>query len=180
MLSLSAKERLVNIMGNTFHIRPVNRQDGATLAAIQTTSWRSAFRGILSDQDLERLTHREKAAQMYDRLLADGKGNGYIGELDGKAHCIAWWDGSRDEDMPDHAEIICIHSLPDHWRKGYGTQMMDRLLADISAAGFRKVMLWVFTENHRARAFYEKSGFVSTDKVKPTLGTTELCYTKDL
>ena len=82
--------------------------------------------------------------------------------------------------MPDYAEIICIHSLPDNWRKGFGSKMMDRLLADIAQAGFKKVMLWVFVENTRARAFYETKGFRPTNKIKPSFGTMEICYVKVL
>ena len=110
----------------TYQIRRVQQGDAAALATVQTSSWKAAFRGILSDNDLERLTTVEKATAMYQGLLAEGKGNGYIGEIDGKAHCIAYWDSARDADMSQCAEIICIHSLPDNWRKGFGGQMMDR------------------------------------------------------
>ena len=163
-----------------YEIRRVKQGDAEALGAVQTASWKAAFRGILSEEMLEKLTDPQKAAAMYRRLLADGTGNGYIGEIDGKAHCIAYWDKARDADMPQYAEIICMHSLPDNWRKGYGGQMMDRLLADIAQAGFEKVMLWVFTENARARAFYEAKGFRSTDKIQPAFGTTEICYLKEL
>ena len=163
-----------------YEIRRVKQGDAEALGAVQTASWKAAFRGILSEEMLEKLTDPQKAAVMYRRLLADGTGNGYIGEINGKAHCIAYWDKARDADMPQYAEIICIHRLPDNWRKGYGGQMMDRLLADIAQAGFDKVMLWVFTENARARAFYEAKGFCSTDKIQPAFGTTEICYVKEL
>ena len=163
-----------------YEIRRVKQGDADALGAVQTASWKAAFRGILSEEMLEKLTDPQKTAAMYRRLLADGTGNGYIGEIDGKAHCIAYWDKTRDADMPQYAEIICIHSLPDNWRKGYGGQMMDRLLADIAQAGFEKVMLWVFTENARARAFYEAKGFRPTDKIQPAFGTTEICYVKEL
>lgn len=36
---------------------------------------------------------------------------------------------------------------------------MERALADIAALGKRRVFLWVFQENRRARRFYEKYGF---------------------
>lgn len=163
-----------------YRIRRVKQEDASTLAMIQTTSWKTAFRSIISDNDLENLTNTEKVTTMYHRLLTEGKGNGYIGEIDGNAHCIAYWDSARDADMPQYAEIICIHSLPDNWRKGFGGQMMDRILSDISQAGFEKVMLWVFTENFRARAFYEAKGFRPTDKTKPAFGTTEICYEKEI
>ncbi len=163
-----------------YHIRRAQPGDAPTLAHIQTASWKAAFCGILSDADLERCTSLDRATAMYSRLLAGNIGNGYIGEIDGHPHCIAWWDKARDPDMSGFAEIICIHSLPDHWRQGYGSIMMDRLLADISDAGYARVMLWVFSDNTRARAFYTRKGFVPTGKVQYAYGVTEMCYSKEL
>ncbi len=113
--------------------------DANKLAYIQTTSWKSAFKNIITDDDLERLTNLDKATAMYTRLINENKGNGYIGEIDGKPHCIAYWDKARDTKMCQYAEIICIHSLPDNWRKGFGSKMMDTVLADILNAGFSSV-----------------------------------------
>lgn len=162
-----------------FYIRKVRQDDAVTLAYIQTTSWKVAFKNIIGDDDLKRLTNLDRVTAMYSRLLNENKGNGYIGELDGKPHCIAYWDRARDAEMSQCAEIILIHSLPDNWRKGFGSKMMDVLLADISNAGYPSAILWVFIENERARKFYEAKGFVATDKVKLALGTTEICYIKD-
>ena len=160
------------------NIRRVQKGDEQTLAYIQTESWKAAFRDILTEDVLEKHTDLSRAEDMYGRLLAEGKGNGYILEIEGKAHCIAYWDKARDSDMAEAAEIICIHSLPSNWRKGCGSRMMDRLLDDIAAAGYSKAVLWVFEENRRARGFYEAMGFAATEKIKPALGTTEICYQK--
>lgn len=159
-----------------YFIRKVTNGDEAILAFIQTESWKAAFKHILSDELLVKLTNIEHATEMYKRLLQENKGNGYILSIDGKAHCIAWWDASREENMPEFAELICIHSLKDNWGQGYGSKMMDKLLSDIVAAGYSKVMLWVFADNERARKFYEAKGFHATDKMKPALGTAEICY----
>ena len=82
--------------------------------------------------------------------------------------------------MSDYAELICIHNLQDSWRKGCGTQMMNRIMDDMKAAGYDKVMLWVFTNNVRARKFYESCGFVTYGKVKPCFETEEICYERKL
>ena len=100
--------------------------------------------------------------------------------MEGKPHCIAYWDATREKDMPGYAEIICIHSLQDNWGKGYGGKMMDRLLSDIAAAGYKKVMLWVFVKNERARKFYEAKGFAATDRIQLSFDTEEICYVKSL
>lgn len=58
--------------------------------------------------------------------------------------------------------------------------MMNHILSDIKNSGFNKVMLWVFKENHRARKFYEKHGFVLTEKSKNFSNAIEVMYCKDL
>lgn len=120
------------------------------------------------------------AEAMCKRLLDDNIGNGYILEIDSQPHCIAWWDKSRDSDMAGYAELICIHSLKDKWRRGFGTQMMSRVMDDMKTAGYDKVMLWVFINNVQARKFYESCGFVTYGKVKPYLETEEICYEREL
>lgn len=157
-------------------IRKVANGDEAILAYIQTESWKAAFKNIISHDLLVKCTEINRATEMYLKLLENRIGNGYILEVKGKPHCIAWWDATRETDMSGYAELICIHSLPNNWRNGYGSIMMDRVLEDIQKAGYQNVMLWVFTENHRACSFYKTKGFVPTDKVQAALGATETMY----
>ena len=74
------------------NIRKVKKGDENILACIQTESWKEAFKDIVPDDLISKCTGIERAAAMYKRLLDENKGNGYILELDGKPHCIAWWD----------------------------------------------------------------------------------------
>ncbi len=161
-------------------IRKVRVGDENHLAYIQTESWKAAFKDILPEEILYKNTKISRATEMYKRLLDENIGNGYILEVNGNPHCIAWWDKSRDDDMIDYAELISIHSLQDNWRKGYGTKMMEKVLGDIKNAGYTKVMLWVFADNNRARKFYENQGFVTYGKIKPCFETQEICYERNL
>mgnify|MGYP003304472260 CR=1 FL=1 len=154
--------------------------DEAILAHIQTESWKAGFKEILSDEILQKCTQLDKATAMYRRLLEQGIGNGYLLKVNGEPHCIAWWDATREKDMPGYAELICIHSLPGRWRKGYGSRMMERVLRDVTAAGYEKIMLWVFEDNERARRFYETHGFTTCGKAKPGILPTEICYERSL
>ena len=161
------------------HIRRAQSGDEETLARIQTESWKAAFAGIVPAELLAQCTNVERAEKMYARLLAERRGNGYILELDGKAHCIAWWDAAKDDDMPGAAELRCIHSLPDNWRRGYGSRMMERVLADVKVAGYETIVLWVFARNERAIRFYEAHGFTASGKKQDALGTVEEMYVKE-
>lgn len=163
-----------------YFIRKVQQGDELNLAYIQIESWKAAFQDILSAEILQQATDLTHATAMYKQLLDENIGNGYILEVNSQPHCIAWWGKARDNDMSDYAELICIHSLQDNWRKGCGTQMMNRIIDDMKAAGYDKVMLWVFTNNVRARKFYESCGFVTYGKVKPCFETEEICYERKL
>lgn len=163
-----------------YTIERVKPGDEATLAYIQTESWKAAFRDILDPDTLQRCTQIQQATAMYRYLLERNVGNGYLLKVAGQPHCIAWWDATREEDMPGYAELICIHSLQNQWRKGYGSAMMDAVLRDMIAAGYSRVMLWVFENNTRARRFYESHGFVTSGKTKPNGVPTEICYEKSL
>lgn len=163
-----------------YRIRKAKAGDETALAYIQTESWKAAFKNILSKEILQKSTEITRIVSMYKQLLDDGIGQGYILEVDEKPHCIAWWDKARDDDMTDYAELICIHSLQNKQRNGYGTKMIDTVLRDMKEAGYRKVMLWVFTDNDIARKFYEACGFIISGKIKCCFGTQEICYERNL
>lgn len=164
----------------SYEIRRARLGDEAVLAGIQIASWRAAFAPILPEDVLARCTQPEQSAEMYRRLLAQGKGNGYLLSVDGRPHCLAWWDAARREEAAGDAELIALHSLPDRWRQGYGSAMMDAVLEDMRAAGYKTVMLWVFRDNHRARQFYEKHGFAPSGRIEDPLGAAELWYEREL
>ena len=91
-------------------IRKVQQGDANTLAYIQTESWKAAFAGILDAETLEKCTDIDRATAMYQRLLDENKGNGYLLSVDGTPHCIAYWDTARDAELTGKAELICIHT----------------------------------------------------------------------
>lgn len=157
-------------------VRKVKKGDQEVLAYIHAQSWREGFKEILPVEFIERSTDLKKSEKMYERLISENIGNGYILEVSNNPHCIAWWDKSREEDMADYAELICIHSLNDNWNKGYGSIMLNGVLEDIKESGYKKVMLWVFEENKRAIKFYEKFGFRNTNKCKYFKDVKECCY----
>lgn len=165
-------------MNENYNIRRATAGDAQILAYIQTESWKAAFQNILEVEDLKQCTNLERATAMYQKLLDAKKGNGYILEVEGKPHCIAWWDAACDPDMSGYAELICIHSLPDNWRKGFGSKMMEQVLSDMEKAGYAHTLLWVFDQNERARKFYEAKGFHKTEKAKEFCSAVEVMYEK--
>ena len=161
-------------------IRKAIPGDEQVLAYIQTESWKAAFAGILSPEELERCTNLEKAEQMYHNVLRRDGCNMAIEFVDGNPHCIAAWGKNRCDLGDTVAELICIHSLQNNWAKGYGAAMMEYVLAQLQQTQYESVILWVFENNTRARKFYEKHGFELTEQKKLANGIAELMYIKKL
>ena len=166
-------------MDNVF-IRKAIPGDVQVLAYIQTESWKAAFAGILSPEELERCTNLEKAEQMYHSVLRREGCNMAIEFVADQPHCIVACGKNRCDLGDAVGELICIHSLQNNWAKGYGSAMMEYVLAQLQQANYESVILWVFEENSRARKFYEKHGFELTEQKKMANGIAELMYMKKI
>ena len=166
-------------MGNV-KIRKAEPGDEKILAHIQTESWKAAFADILSPEELVRCTNQQKAEQMYHSVLRREGCNMAIEFVADQPHCIAAWGKNRCDLGDTVGELICIHSLQNNWAKGYGSAMMEYVLARFKQEGYKFVILWVFEANTRARKFYEKHGFRLTEQKKLANGITELMYARNI
>lgn len=164
----------------TIQIRTAVPGDEQAVSRIQIESWRAAFADILTEQTLEEHLKEDAIEQMYHHVLADERFHGLLLTLDGQPHAMAFWSAARGEQTPGLAELICIHSLNENWGKGYGSQLMERALAEMKDAGYREVLLWVFEQNLRARRFYEKHGFRLSGQQQDSFGAKEIQYRKTL
>ena len=161
-------------------IREAVPGDEKVLAFIQTQSWKAAFRDIIPADTLARLTDCQKAEEMYARVLENPEIRVGLESVDGRPHGITAWSRNRYALGDDTAELICIHSLPGGWGRGFGSLMLERALGEMTRTGFTRVILWVFGANHRARRFYEKHGFSLTGKAQTAYGAEEVMYQKQL
>ena len=154
--------------------------DERILAQIQTESWKTAFADILSPEELQRCTVMENAVQMYHSVLQQKACSLAIEYVSEQPHCIAAWGNNRCDLEESVGELICIHSMPKNWAKGYGSTMMKYVLTQLQQEGYESAILWVFESNIRARKFYEKHGFKLTEQKRQTNGTWEIMYMRSL
>ena len=59
-----------------------------------------------------------------------------------------------------------LYVLPKRWGRGIGSMLHDFALERLREANVREARLWTLTENHRARAFYEKRGWTLTGRTR--------------
>jgi len=96
---------------------------------------------------------------------------GLIAEVDGEAIGAAWARlfpadaHTYGHVAPDVPELVCIGVAPHAQGLGAGRALFDALVDLLRQAGYRGVSLSVEDANARARAMYERRGFVAVGRV---------------
>lgn len=135
-------------------IRPIVATDAAAVAHLHTTSWRSAYRGMLRDDYLDGDIAGERLRVWTARLgAASATAYGFIAEADGAPVGFVYMFGAAD---PIWGSLIDnLHVLPGLKGRGIGRQLLE---AAARETGRRypdgPIHLFVYEANHPARRFY--------------------------
>lgn len=133
-------------------IRPAAQADLPAVAAIQVTSWRVAYKGLLSDEYLGAPVERDLEAK-------------WVGaEIPRDNICLVAEDGDivvgfiyvLGDKSP--AYIDNLHVDPTRKRSGIGAALMREAARALRDRGHDSTYLTVITDNHQAVSFYRKMG----------------------
>ena len=138
-------------------IRPFDATDTATVARLHATSWRHAYRGILTDAYLDDDLEQERRLVWADKLAQPDAGPGWIVTAKGTAIGFVY---VRPNDDPEWGTLIDnLHVLSTHQGLGIGRQLLytvGQWAAEHTP--HMGVHLWVFADNRPARGFYARMG----------------------
>jgi ribosomal protein S18 acetylase RimI-like enzyme len=129
---------------------------------VRVDSWRSAYRGIVPDNRLERLDCARGAERFRDAIVT-GPEELYVTEEGGAITGFLVLGPCRDSDIDARStgEIWGMYLSSPYWRRGIGRSMCREAEGTLKSRGHSGVVLWVFEDNQRARRFYEAMGFTS-------------------
>lgn len=144
----------------SWSVRAARGSDAEGIAAVHVDSWRAAYRGLVPDELLDRLSVKEREAK-WRELLAVGSGLVLVAEVDGLigGFCSAELP-SRDQDTGPHvAELSAVYVAPELWRRGVGTALVRAAADELCSRDYSEATLWVFAANSAGRAFYSALGW---------------------
>ena len=147
-------------------LRDATEHDSQAIARLHADSWRSAYRGMLSDDYLDHRVHLERSDLWQQRFAEQGQKPFFVilaelgGDLAGFA-CVF-----TDQDPTYGAFLDNLHVVPQRTGQGIGRRLLgavaERLRADDRRGG---LYLWVIEQNLRARKFYSKAGALEVECV---------------
>jgi ribosomal protein S18 acetylase RimI-like enzyme len=143
-------------------VRPLERTDIPSIAEAHTEACKVAYRGILSEALLDRLTVKASVRQWQERIGLPERTN-LVVELEDVVVGYVGFGSPHDGDVdPDRTiEVYGLYVHPEHWRAGAGSALVGAVLECGRHEGREEVVLWTMRDNAQAHAFYETHGFAA-------------------
>ncbi len=138
-------------------LRAAGWGDATAIAAVQVTSWRAAYAGLLPAPYLRDLDARA-AAVSWERLLRSPDPIVFVVESGGAVVGFASGGPEREGDALYRGELYAIYLLPDHQGRGHGRALTAAVASALAERRVRAMLVWVLRDNTAARAFYEAIG----------------------
>jgi GrpB-like predicted nucleotidyltransferase (UPF0157 family)/GNAT superfamily N-acetyltransferase len=158
-------------------VRLAGPEDAAAIAHVHVAGWQH-YRGLMPDSYLDALDPAVHARRWEARLTAPEQGEAaftYVAD-DPPGRVIGFVHGSREEesDEPALGEVRAIYVLAERRGDGAGRRLTTATVSRLAQIGCRALVIWVLTENHSARRFYEALGGRAAHERVREIGGAEL------
>lgn len=145
-------------MTDNIVIRQVKLKDIPSVVDIQIAGWKTAYKGIISDDFLKSMNKEEKI----EKRKKDYNKNGFIvaelkNEIVGFCRYIDNNTCSKELDYID-CEILALYVKPNLKYSGIGTKMFEYVKNEFKSKNKHSMILWCLKENEPSKKFYKKMG----------------------
>ncbi|WIM97284.1 GNAT family N-acetyltransferase [Actinoplanes oblitus] len=138
-------------------LRPADDADPFRVGALHQRSRVATYSGFISREVLEARSAESFGEWWAERWRWERETHRLtLAEVDGE---LAGFSYLGPSETPEAAELYAIHVDPDHIGTGIGRALMIHALKELPSIGGDRAVLWVLTENHQARRFYERGGW---------------------
>jgi len=154
-------------------IRAATILDAPEIARVHVASWRTTYRGLLTDDFLASLDD-EGYEERWKRALAEGSMRVYVAE--DAAGVVGFASGGRERagEAGYGGELYAIYVVQSAQRRGLGRDLVTAVVGGLKDLGLSDMIIWVLRDNHGARAFYERLGGNYVRSQPITIGPTTL------
>ncbi len=142
-------------------IRPARLEDARAIGIVHLDTWHTTYGRLVPEGFLDQFNYEERERSWQMRLSDTYSPHYiYVAEDDGQIVGFAYGGNSRTNDAPYTAEIYALYVRESHQRRGIGRRLLVPVARHFVAGGHTYMLIWVLSDNLRARAFYEAMGGV--------------------
>ncbi|RXD06865.1 GNAT family N-acetyltransferase [Sphingomonas sp. UV9] len=160
----------------TWRLRRAGPGDAPALALVASASFLDTYASVLAGADIIAHCTTKNSIAVFETWLADPATIVTLAEYEpGHApigYTVLTAPDFPIEPGPADIELRRIYLMQQAQGSGFGAALMTRALEDAAAADRTRVLLGVWDQNTRARAFYERQGFKVIGTRQFTVGTT--------
>lgn len=139
------------------NVRRADIKDVTVIGHIHVDTWRTTYKGIMTDEFLSSLSYEGRQRLWEDVLSDPGKRTTvFVAEDDGQPVGFASCGAARDE-KEFEGELYAIYVLRSSQGRGIGRRLVRSVVQDLRTRGFNSMLVWVLDENPFKR-FYESLG----------------------
>jgi ribosomal protein S18 acetylase RimI-like enzyme len=139
------------------NVRPARLEDARRLAEIHVETWRATYVGVMPQEALDGLSVEERE-ELWREWIPHPETEVFVAAPDGEV--VGFVSVGPSWSTPGVGELYSIYVVPSAHGSGAGPALMDVAVAAL-ARRWDEAILWVATENPRARRFYERHGWVA-------------------
>ncbi|MGW7332642.1 N-acetyltransferase family protein [Streptomyces sp. NPDC054840] len=145
-------------------VRTMTEADVAAVSEIRVTGWKAAYAGIVPQPYLDRMTAEADARLRRQHFTKPDKVAVDLIAVDDQGSVVGW--ACLGPSRSAGGELYALYVQPSLIGSGIGRTLLRAVHATARARGFDSVLLWVLTDNTRARRFYERAGYVADGAVQ--------------
>ncbi len=142
------------------------------IAPLHAASWKSAYRGILSDHYLDFVVDGDRLSHWvrHVRELAAGDGEIFLARLQDEPVGFLCVESAHMGEANVHGGYVNnLHVLPHIKGQGVGTALIEHGAAWATSRGLNQLYLFVYEDNAAARRFYQANGWHVVERLMSEL-----------
>jgi len=150
------------------NIRSVKSTDIKDLAKVHVDTWKTTYKGIVSDEFLQKLSYDERE-KLWSTFLKEENINRFIFVVENEFGIVIGFaiGGLERTNNPSYkGELWGIYILKEYQKKGIGKALVKKIIETLLNLNITSMLVWVLKDNPY-RSFYENLGGIIVDQ-KPT------------
>ena len=156
-------------------IKYYEEKDIEEVAKIIVDDWKIAYKGIIDNEYLEKLSYEDRAKRIKEKYLKQ-KALVYVENDKIKGYCRF---GENRDNEKEYGEIYALYIKYGEKNNGIGKKLSKKAMKILTERGYKEAVIWCLKENKNARIFYEKIGGKLFKERKIPIGDKEydeVCY----